>query len=181
MIRINLLPVRQKRGHQSTQAQLWIGAVLLLATVLGCVFWAWSVAGTLENRKEQIQTKEQEKKRLAKQIREVKDLEDVMKELKEKLAVIDKLSKSKTGPVRVLDDLSKETPTQVWLTDVDDKSGGMTIKGVSLDHEHVSAFMKALQTSKYFSNVILKHSKETKQKGGTLYEFSITCKVNYSA
>lgn len=85
MIRINLLPVRQKRGHQSTQAQLWIGAVLLLATVLGCVFWAWSVAGTLENRKEQIQTKEQEKKRLAKQIREVKDLEDVMKELKEKL------------------------------------------------------------------------------------------------
>lgn len=181
MIRINLLPVRQKRGHQSTQTQLWVGVLLVIGTLLGCTIWIMNVADTLENRQEQIKIKRAELNRLNRQLKQVEDLKKTMKELKEKLAIIDKLSKSKTGPVRVLDDLSKETPPQVWLTSVKDTSGTMSIEGMSTDHEHVSAFMKSLQTSKFFSNVILKHSKETKTKEATLYNFTITCQVNYSA
>jgi hypothetical protein len=55
------------------------------------------------------------------------------------------------------------------------------MEGIAVDHEDVSAFMKALQKSKYFSNIVLSYSKEKKSEGASLYEFKITCSVNYAA
>ena len=59
----------------------------------------------------------------------------------------------------------------------------MTIEGSAIDHEDVSAFMKSLEKSKYFSGIVLGYSKAKKNRenGVTLYEFKITCAVNYSA
>jgi hypothetical protein len=42
--------------------------------------------------------------------------------------------------------------------------------------------MKSLQKSKYFKGIVLSFSKQQKDKTGVnLYEFKITCQVNYSA
>ena len=92
------------------------------------------------------------------------------------------LKKGKTGPVRALDDLATEIPNRVWLTKMEEKGGSVTLEGNAVDHEDVSAFMKALQKSKYFTNIVLKISKSSNaDKNAELYEFKLTCSVNYSA
>ena len=77
---------------------------------------------------------------------------------------------------------STEIPNRVWLTDVKESGGAVKIRGKAIDHEDVSAFMKSLQNSKYFSGIVLSYSKASPSKGNvTLYEFEITCAVDYSA
>jgi Tfp pilus assembly protein PilN len=82
--------------------------------------------------------------------------------------------------------LATEIPNRVWLQKMEEAGGRIVFEGQAMDHEDVSAFMKALQKSKYFSGVTLGYSKASKAAGGpgggtTFYEFKITCNVNYSA
>lgn len=183
MIRINLFPVRQTQKRQTVQQQLLVGAAVLIITLIGCIVWYASVSSRAKALALDIQKKRQELAQLDKIIGEVNDLRAKKKELEEKQNIIEKLRKGKTGPVRALDDLATMIPERVWVTDIREKAGSVTIVGRAINHENVSAFMKSLQKSKYFSSVSLGYSKasSSKTKGVTLYEFEITCAVNYSA
>lgn len=183
MIRINLLPVRQTQKQQTIQQQLLIGAMVLVFEVIACIVWTAAMSSTADEKKGQIAEKQNELKQLDKIIGEVNEFSTRKTELEEKLSIIDKLKKGKTGPVRALDDLATEIPNRVWLTKMEEKGGTATFEGMAIEHDDVSALMKALQKSKYFTNIVLMHSKSKPDKasGLTLYEFKITCKMNYSA
>jgi type IV pilus assembly protein PilN len=182
MIRINLLPVRQTKKRETVQQQLLAFAGVLIATIIGCIVWTAYNSNVKSDREAQIADKRKELAQLDKIIGEVNEFTTKKKELEEKLQIIEALKKGKTGPVRALDDLATEIPNRVWLTKLDDKGGSVTLEGKAIDHEDVSAFMKALQKSKYFSNIVLGYSKEQKTQGGSrLYDFKITCTVNYAA
>lgn len=182
MIRINLLPVRQTRKRETVQQQLLAFAGVLIATIIGCIVWTAYNSSVANDKKEQIAERRKELAQLDKIIGEVNEFTNKKKELEEKLQIIDQLKKGKTGPVRALDDLATEIPNRVWLTKLDEKGGSLTLEGVAIDHEDVSAFMKALQKSKYYRNIVLGYSKKATLQGGVvLYEFKITCGVNYAA
>ena len=181
MIRINLLPVRQTQKHQTVQQQLLMSAGALVVTIIACVIWWVYMSSEAEDKRNQIVAKQEELKQLDKIIGEVNEFTTKKKELEEKLAVIEQLKKSKTGPVRALDALASSMPNRVWLTNLTEKGGGVAIEGIAMDHEDVSAFMKVLEKSKYFSGVTLGNSTAKQQKGGfVLYNFRITCRVNYA-
>jgi type IV pilus assembly protein PilN len=177
MIRINLLPIRQTRKRESVQNQLVIFALSILVTGGICFGWYSFAAKSTRDLQAQIGTKKEDLKRLEKIIGEVNQHTKRKKEYEEKLAVIRKLKKSKTGPVRALDDLASELPKRVWLSKMDETSGEVSFTGNALNNEDVSAFMKALEKSRYFNNVVLVSTSISKQG----YEFEITCTVNYSA
>ena len=182
MIRINLLPVRQTQKRQTIQQQLLAGAAMVVMTIIVCIVWAASVSSTHDAKLKLKKQKQDELAQLQKIIGEVNEFNATKKELQEKLRVIDELRKSKSGPVRAMDDLASEIPNRVWVTEFAEASGAVTIKGQAIDHEDVSAFMKALQKSKYFTGVRLGFSKASPPKRGvTLYTFEIKCQVNYSA
>ncbi len=182
MIRINLLPVRQTQKRQTIQQQLLAGAALVVLTIIVCIVWAAGVSSTYESKVRLQKLKQDELAQLQKIIGEVNEFNATKKELQEKLRVIDELRKSKSGPVRAMDDLASEIPNRVWVTSFNEKEGAVTIEGQAIDHEDVSAFMKALQKSKYFTGVQLGYSRASAPKRGvTLYTFQITCRVNYSA
>ncbi len=183
MIRINLLPIRQTQKRQTVQQQLLVGALVVMATIIGCIVWIAVVSSAVSDREEQIKTKQSELAQLDKIIGEVNEFTSKKKELEEKLEIIEKLRKGKTGPVKALDDLATEIPNRVWITEMVEAGGSVKLKGNAIDHEDVSAFMKALQKSKYFSNVVLVFSKSStdKKSNATLYQFEIACSVNYSA
>jgi type IV pilus assembly protein PilN len=183
MIRINLLPVRQSKKRETVQQQLLAFAGVIIGTVIGCIVWTAYNSNLASERKEQIAERRKELQQLDKIIGEVNEFTNKKKELEEKLKIIDDLKKGKTGPVRALDDLATEIPNRVWLTKVEEKSSSVTLEGTAVDHEDVSAFMKALQKSKYFRNVVLNFSKQIDSKDGSapLYQFKIACSVNYAA
>lgn len=183
MIRINLLPIRQTQKRQTVQQQLLVGAAVVIVTLIGCIVWYAKVSSDAKELQQEIQNKTQELAQLDKIIGEVNDLVAKKKELEEKQGIIENLRKGKTGPVRALDDLSTEIPSRVWITKLEEKGGAVEIQGKAIEPEDVSAFMKSLQKSKYFQGVQLGFSKASTQttNGVTLYEFKITCVVNYSA
>lgn len=183
MIRINLLPIRQTQKRQTVQQQLLGGAAVIIVTLIICIIWYAKISGDQKQLQQSVQKKTQELAQLDLIIGKVNDLEAKKKELQEKQKIIEDLRKGKTGPVRALDDLATEIPDRVWITKLEEKGGSVKIEGTAINHENVSAFMKSLQKSKYFSGVSLGFSKaSTNDKNGvTLYEFQITCRVNYSA
>jgi type IV pilus assembly protein PilN len=182
MIRINLLPQRKTKSNETVQQQLLAFAAVLVVTVVGCFVW-WALKSKEEEaRAEMVKAKQQELSQLDKIIGEVNEFTAKKKELEDKLGVIQSLKKGKTGPVRALDDLATEIPNRVWLTKMEESNGAVTIEGSAVDHEDVSAFMKALQKSKYFTGVSLGFSKVGRTEAGIqFYDFKITCAVNYSA
>ena len=181
MIRINLLPIRQAQKRQSIQQQLLIGAACIVVSIIALIVWTMSLSGTETELAMTKKKKSAEIQRLDKIIGQVNQFTEMKKELEQKLQVIEKLKKGKTGPVRALDDLSAEIPNRIWITEMTEKAGAVILEGRALDHEDVSVFMKALQKSKYFSGIELGFSKTKKTKDGLLYEFKITCAVNYAA
>lgn len=183
MIRINLLPVRQTQRRQTIQQQLLAGAAVLILAIIGSIVWTAAISSKKEVLINDITQKKNELAQLDKIIGEVNEFEKKKKELEQKLDTIEDLRKRKSGPVRALDDLANEIPNRVWILKLEEKNGSVTIDGSAIDHEDVSAFMKALQKSKYFSNISLGFSKADKPTAGgvTLYNFRITCTVTYSA
>jgi type IV pilus assembly protein PilN len=183
MIRINLLPTRQTERQRQFQQQILVSGAVILVALTACILWSAAVESKLKERQKSIAEVKGEIVRLDKIIGEVNEYTTKKQELEKQLKVIDDLKKGKTGPVRAMDDLAREIPNRVWLTELTEKSGSVTIEGKAIDPEDVSAFMKSLEKSRHFSSVVLMYSKSLASKGEDVpvYEFSIKCTVNYAA
>ena len=77
--------------------------------------------------------------------KKVAEAEELLKEeesLQAKLNIIEDLETRRSGPVKILDELSKLIPAKkaymVNLTQSDDK---LTLKGVAMDNETIALFM----------------------------------------
>jgi hypothetical protein len=87
---------------------------------------------------------------------QVESFKSKKSEIEQKLEVIQRLERSRSGPVHILDELASRTPERVWLTTLSAKGGRIELEGMSLDNELVALFLTALNDSAYFANVELK-------------------------
>ena len=102
-------------------------------------------------------------------------------ELREKLDILDKLSAGKTGPVRLLDELSQSIPEKMWIVNFSETGGSVAISGISLTEETVAQFMRQLESSDYYQNVELKVVEQTRNKDSVLHKFDIACRTQMPA
>ena len=180
MIRINLLPVRVSKKKVAGRQQLLLFALLLVGIFLGNFLWSSSRASALEAREQKLRRTRDEIAALERIIGEVKNIKAQQAELKDKLAVLDKLRAGRQGPVRMLDDLATIIPKKLWLRKMEEKGGSVTFEGSSSSIDDVSAFMAALRRSPYFSGVELKKTTAKSDKQFKLVEFTVTAAANYT-
>lgn len=143
-IRINLLPVRQvKKREMGRQFLVLVVGALVIA---GAANYLWYANRDEERQKRQDAVSETQRKidALEKQIGEVNDLKKRKKEVEEKLAVLDKLKKQRSGPVKLLDALTTAVPKKVFIGDFDEKANNLRVLGTGESHEDVSEFMRGL-------------------------------------
>jgi type IV pilus assembly protein PilN len=96
------------------------------------------------------------------------------RQLQNKLDVIQSLERARSGPVRVLDELSERVPDRLWLTSVRTIDKGIRLEGQSLDTGVVADFLRGLNASPFFSNVDLDKTSGGKiVKGVRLVNFVI--------
>ena len=91
--------------------------------------------------------------------------------------MIDRLERSRSGPVHVLDELAIHSPERLWLTELEAEDGQVTVKGMSLDNELVALFMTALGDSPYFENVELQETEAKDVDGLRLNEFAVSATI----
>ncbi len=183
MIRINLLPVRAAKKKEIGRQQLvFFAAVIFLALVLNA-FWWW----TVDNEKSERLAKEVKLKndiaQLERIIGEVNTISKDKKALEDKLAVLNELKKSRSGPVKMLDALATIIPPKVWITNITEKNNSVTVKGSAISNEDVADFMRELKKSPFFKEPSLKKTvqKDDSKNGVKYVEFELTCSVSYSA
>jgi type IV pilus assembly protein PilN len=179
MIRINLLSTREIEAEIGRRQDIVVTVLALGGTAALCVivflfqfFRTTMLQRELAGLRAEMTAMEDEAK-------EVNDLQIKIASLKQKLAVIDDLSKKKVGPVRVMESLSSSTPDRLWLTEFKEGGGSLTVSGMAIDNQTIADFLKALQASQYFKDVELVETIQTQQDKTAFKKFSVKSTLLY--
>ena len=144
MIRINLLPVRQvQKREQGRQFLVLMVGMFVIASAANGYWYVW-MDGKREAAQRRLDDTNARIDQLEKVIGEVTNLQKRKKEVEEKLAVLEKLTRQRAGPVKLLDALATAIPKKVWLTSFDEKGGAATMVGTAESFDDVSVFMRGL-------------------------------------
>ena len=180
MIRINLLPIGRRPVEERIRKEIY-GFFFLVFLSLNVMAY-FHVGHTREIKRITIEKKNLEKdiQRYQERQKQLDDLKKQEQMLKQKLAVIDTLMKNRDLPVRVLDELAIRIPSdKMWIKDLSQKGGILTLVGVARGNETIAQFMEALAKSPYIdaNGVVLKQSRQVNIQGYKLKNFNLTAKI----
>ena len=179
MIRINLMP-RAEARRQAARARDRQVAILILAALVAIIalteFFTRRSANRVQAEADEHQT---ELAQLSQKHNAAIQLDRKRKELEAKVQTIKILERQRKGPVHVLDDLGAATPDTLWLTEMRESGGMVTLMGRGLDNQTIALFMRNLAASPYFTNVDLVETKQVEEGQAKLKEFSIRANVLY--
>src|SRR3989338_4539054 len=102
-----------------------IGGVVLLFGGMGA-YW-WSLSSTVSTLTQQTVTLNQELAALKVKVKEVEDFEKNKKTFEEKIGIIQQLRKNQSGPVHLLEEISKNLPDPVWLVSMSEQGGEIVL------------------------------------------------------
>jgi type IV pilus assembly protein PilN len=179
MIHINLLPIKQLKAEVTRRREIIIGAVVLGAAIL-------LLAGThlyqhyqLTGLETELAGLRAELQTLNAKVKEVADLQMKIKDLRGKQKIVDELNHKKSGPVLVMASLSQATPASLWLTDLRESSGSITMNGLATDNETVASFLQSLTASTYFADVGLVETVQGTGSSAALKKFTAKAQAIY--
>jgi type IV pilus assembly protein PilN len=179
MIRINLLPFKELQAEVSRRREIVIGSVVLGSVVLLLAGTQLYQTYTLSRLESEQATLRSEIEALNLKVKEVGDLQNRIKEFKGKHKIIEELNRKKSGPVLVMESLSRSTPASLWLTELRESGGGVVMNGLAVDNQTIADFMNALSASKYFTSVELVETTQGAGPTAALKKFSIKTGVVY--
>jgi type IV pilus assembly protein PilN len=160
MIHINLLPVRQLKKQALLRQQLYIfGAIIAVVSMGVGTVWMLDRRAIAQLEAEQAMLRA-DLERLKPIVDEVNTLERREKLLNTRIETIQRLRSNQRGPVRVLDELSRNLPEQAWLETIDESAGMYKVAGYALTNFAVADLLRNLQRSKEFIGVDLVSSEQ---------------------
>ena len=155
MIEINLLPVREARRKADLRQQA-TQLLMVVILVAACVGYVHSqISSQIKTSERRIVQMEADIKQFQPQLDQVAAFRKKKKNLERKIDVIDGLDRARSGPVRMLDELSTHTPERLWITGLTTDGRKIQLQGESLDNELVAVLLHALGESPYFDHVDL--------------------------
>lgn len=155
MIEINLLPHRE--AARVADLRQTLGVLLLgLVVVAGVIALVdRSIKGDQRAAEASVRQLEADVARYRPEEEQVAGFKKKRSELEDKIDVIKGLDRARSGPVRIMDELSKNTPRRLWLTNLTTEGVALTVEGDSLDTGIVADFLRSLNASPYFRDVDL--------------------------
>jgi Tfp pilus assembly protein PilN len=165
MIKINLLAGTEKAKARAAripkfegvgslgQNVLMAGVVVLALLFIG---WRWySLESEQRLLRSEIVKAQAEKERLQAIIRKGEEYKAKKELLERKINLITQLKRNQSGPVHLLDEVSKQLPDFLWLDSMNEAGQSITIQGKATTYNAVSNFYNNLTGSRYFQNVVL--------------------------
>ena len=167
MIKINL--VREGRAVRGTAAApqpvaaamasaggggVQINNVIILAClVLGILaaagYWFWHKR-ELKNREAIVAERTVEAQKLESIIREVEQYQRRKDSLQQRIDLINQLKQNQKGPVRIMDQISRDLPDLVWLDALDINAGRISLAGRGLNPNAIALFIENVKNDPYF-------------------------------
>jgi type IV pilus assembly protein PilN len=159
VIRINLLTVDRERAKRKSKFQigqkLTVGcSLILVAAALIVGWWFWALQRQSADLDRQIADAERERQRLQSVIQQVAQFEARRAQLQQRVTLIEELRKGQTGPVHLLDQISKALPEAMWLTDLRQTGSEITLEGRCTSLNSLSDFVSGLEASNLFERPV---------------------------
>jgi type IV pilus assembly protein PilN len=164
MIKINLLsgaaPGKAKvvKAPRMEIGNLGQSALMAGVVVLALLFIAWrwySLASHHSYLAREISKAEAEKQRLQAIIKKGEDYKAKKELLERKITLITQLKRNQSGPVHLLDEVSKQLPDFLWLDALTESGFNIQIQGKATTYNAVSNFYNNLAGSRYFQSVTM--------------------------
>ncbi len=152
MTSINLLPWREiRRKEQQRQFfSVAAGAAVLMALI---VFYIHiHVGGMIDLQSMRNKFLEEEIAKVEAKIVEIKTIEAKKAQLLARMNIIQQLQTRRPAIVHVFDELVKAVPSGMYLTNVSQQGRQLVIEGAAQSNARVSAFMRNLDASDWFTN-----------------------------
>ncbi len=168
MIRINLLGHETAKPKRRAMPEFSIGGnknapfivAFVAAVVLVAAAWLWQDRSVRALRAQHQQVTA-ENEQLAETALRVATLEDRRASVDQRLGVIVFLKKSQSGPVLLLDQVSRELSDSVWLTNLTLSAGNVSITGEGLSELAITDFAQNLRLSSLFADTLLDYTQDT--------------------
>lgn len=179
MIRINLIKIERKapipeeveKEKKPVPTTLIIGLFIVAAAAL-----FFQQRSAISKQRTLLDAAQQEKAKL-------KDVEVKLEQVKnnkdlivKKIDLISQLKSHQGVPVTIMDELSKNIPYWVWLTEVSYDKQRLQIKGRAMSNDMIADYIYNLETSLYFNNVNLISSTQRSLRGNQFLDFSLTAR-----
>ena len=178
MIRINLIAGPRVKKAQTGQLDarvegLMFGTVLLL-TLMGCWMYVSSIQTEREMKEQEKQDKDKQVSVLKEQVKQVQDFEQKKKVLEDKNRIIDQLEQARSGPVKVLDQVSRSIePLKLWLLKLSLTNGTVEIEGRALTNDDIVEFVNNLRRTEAFNSIQLVESRASTENKINLFSFKL--------
>lgn len=144
MILINLLPHREaarKRRREAFYATLGVSA-LMGGVIAGAIF-LW-YAAQISNQQSKNLVLQTEIKRLEGQIKDIATLQEEIAALRARQQAVEDLQADRNMPVHLLNELVRQLPDGVYVTNVKQENQVVSINGVAQSNERVSELLRNL-------------------------------------
>jgi type IV pilus assembly protein PilN len=168
MIRINLLAADKPEATKKKAAAApgAVQAYMILALFAGGALLAslglwWIKTTNIKELEEKIAAAQKRQAELQAIKVQVEAFERRKRILDAKVKLIEQLKAQQSGPVHMLDEISKSLPDFVWLTTLDQVGNQITMGGESSGLTSVADFIQNLQRSGWFPKVDLVSSQES--------------------
>jgi type IV pilus assembly protein PilN len=126
-----------------------VGGFVALAVVIAAVYWFVNNR-TLANRKSTLVVRKAEADKLEAIIKEVEEFQRRKDNLQNRIDLINQLKQNQKGPVRILDQISRDLPDLVWLDKMTISGGRVTINGRGLNPNAIANFVENIKNDPYF-------------------------------
>jgi type IV pilus assembly protein PilN len=180
MIRVNLLSVERERTRRRGsfppvgQQVTLLCSLILVATAAVIGWWYWSLHRASTQLDADILQAQQETVRLRATLEQVQQFEARKAQLEQRVALIEQLRQGQSGPVHMLDEISRSLPDLLWLTELKQHDGDLTIDGRASSLVSISDFVGNLERSDYFKKPVEIISSQVEPRPqGDIVKFSI--------
>ena len=178
MIKINLLPYREREKKENLARQIMIIAGLFVLFILCLVWLQLYMVFQVKDLEAKLADSRQTLKILDAKVGDLEKFKQQKAELELKLGVIGTLEENRLLPVKTLDDLSMLVPQKsIWLVKIAQNYDSLTTEGIGRDNIVAADFMKTIEKFAPIQSVDLVSSKKVEIAGITLQQFIFSCKM----
>jgi type IV pilus assembly protein PilN len=177
MIKVNLIPLKRKKKAKPIPIFLTIGVFVTIAALLIAGLFFFRATSKLSKTRAQHAANETRLAELKEKIKAVENFEQLNKTFEQRNKIIEQLSKKKSVPVFLLDEVSKLLPVGVWLDRMTVTGDNIKLDGFGFTNSDIVVFVNKIKASKLFADVYLQQSKGVEKDKVPLYQFSLTFRI----
>ncbi len=180
MIRINLLKEEPKAPIITKEEEVvkerkpfpmtsLIGLFVIVAIALG-----YLQLNAIKKERNLLNVAETEKNKLKDVLTKLETVQAQQDLIFRKIELINQLKAKQGIAVSILDEISKQIPQWVWLTEVSFSRQQIQIRGRATDNSVIADYVYNLETSPYFTNVDLKSTTRRTTRNNEYFDFSLS-------